>query len=459
MKRPLRRDLGFASFGLATVSALAWTTPAWPAEPRPAEPGKAEAPRADAGRLENAKNDPGKLEDMSLAVGETRTLSAREVRNYSLGLSDIVDTRITPDGNQFVIVGKRAGSTTLLLLNNDGSRKTYAIQVTARSEAAVDRELEQLLQGIAGVQSRRVGSRFFLEGSVGTEAELSRLEKVAALYPGQVESLVTVGGGTASDRNMLIRVDFFFVQYDTNSSYAVGLGWPGSIGGAGVLQSQFTYDFVAKTTTTAQASIVNQPLPRLDIASRHGWAKVLRQASVLTANGMEANFDSGGEQNFSVNTGLTIGLQRVTFGTVVTVLPRYDSKSQQVNIKIVSDISDLTSGLNSNIPGRTFSRLTTNVGLKLGQGLVLSGLHSQTHTHGVDGLPLLSSLPILGLLFGSHSDSALETENAMFIIPSVVEAVPSSSLAMIGRALDEYREFSGKIDKVKPYEPTPPSAH
>lgn len=397
-------------------------------------------------------------EQMSLAVGETRTLSAREVKNYSLGLPDIVDTRITPDGNQFVIVGKHTGSTTLLLLNNDGTRKTYEIEVTVRSASTVERELAQLLEGIPGVQSRVVGSRFFLEGSVGSEAELSRLEKLAALYPGQVESLVTVGGGTAQDRNLLIRVDFFFVQYDTNSSYAVGLGWPGSIGGAGVVQNQFTYDFVAKTTTTAQASIVNQPLPRLDIASKHGWAKVLRQASVLTANGMEANFDSGGEQNFTVNTGLTIGLQRITFGTVVTVLPRYDSKSQQVNIKIVSDISDLTAGVNANVPGRTFSRLTTNVGLKLGQGLVLSGLHAQTHTHSIEGLPFLSDLPLLGLLFGSHQNSELETENAMFIIPSVVEAIPHSSLAMVDKALEEYKHFSGNISRVSPHDFKPPAA-
>lgn len=452
MKRFVRRLSSVSSLLLVTLGAL-FPERAWPAEPN----------KGDASKPDPVKTDAGKLEELSLAVGETRTLSAREVRNYSLGLSDIVDTRITPDGTQFVIVGKRAGSTTLLLLNNDGSKKTYEIQVTARSEAAVRHELDELLDGIPGVQSHRVGSRFFLEGSVGTEAELSRLDKLAGLYPGQVESLVTVGGGTAADRNMLIRVDFFFVQYDTNSSYAVGLGWPGAIGGTtaggtAVLQSQFTYDFVAKTTTTAQASIVNQPLPQLDIASQHGWAKVLRQASVLTANGMEANFDSGGEQNFTVNTGLTIGLQRITFGTVVTVLPRYDSKTQQVNLKIVSDISDLTAGVSSNVPGRTFSKLTTNVGLKLGQGLVLSGLHAQTHTHAVSGLPLLSEIPILGILFGSHSNSELETQNAMFIIPSVVEAIPHSNLQMVDKALADYEKFSGKMSRVSPYDFKPPAA-
>ena len=414
--------------------------------------------RAQERNVEAAKTDGAHTDELSIAIGETRTLPARQVKNYSLGLGDIVDLRVTPDGGQFVIVGKRSGTTTLLLINNDGTRTSYEIRVTARSEAAVGRELGQLLKDVPGVQVRRIGSRFFLEGSVGSEAELRRLQQMAALYPGQVESLATIGGGTAQDRNLLIRVDLFFVQYDTNSSYGVGLAWPQSIGGAGVVQNQFTYDFIAGTTTTAQASIVNQPLPRLDIASRRGWAKILRQASMLTANGMEANFDSGGEQNFIVNTGLMIGLERVTFGTVVNVLPRYDSKTQQVDLKVVADISDLTPGVNNNIPGRTFSKLTTNIRLKLGQGLVLSGLQSRARGHTIDGLPLLSDIPILGVLFGSHSDSQVETENAMFVIPSVIESVPSSSRAMIGTALQEYGDFDGDLEEVTPFNTNPPSA-
>jgi pilus assembly protein CpaC len=399
----------------------------------------------------------GRLEELSLAVGETRTVSARDIRNYSLSLTDVVDTRLTPDNGQFVIVGKRPGSTSLLLIKNDGTQTTYEITVTPRPLADVERELQQLLDGVTGVRYRRIGNRFFLEGSVATEAELRRIQQLAALYPGQVENLVTVGGGSAGDRKLLVRVDVFFVQYDTNSSYAVGLAWPASVGGASVVQSNLTYDFVARTTTTAQASVVNQPLPSLDIASQRGWAKVLRQASLLAANGTEATFDSGGEQNFTANTGLTVGIQKITFGTNVTVLPRFDSKTGQIDVKLVSDISDLTAAASGNLPGRTYSRLTTNVTLKLGQALVLSGLHSQTKTHAVAGLPLLSNIPVLGLLFGSHRESELTTENAMFIIPSVVEAISPSQQSMIGSALKEYRNFSGDLRQVTPHYAVPPS--
>lgn len=454
MRRRLRR-----SPVVLLVLGVLGAAPARPAEPAPtAYPQSPNGPVLPPGIADLRGATSGRSEGLSLAVGESRTMSAKDVRNYSLGLPDIVDVRITPDGNQFVLVGKRVGGTTLLLIKNDGTRVTYDVDVTSRPESAVARELEQLLEGVTGVNMRRVGSRFFLEGSVGTEAELHRLHQIAGLYPGQVESLATVGGGTAQDRKQLIRVDFFFVQYDANSSYAVGLAWPTAIGGDNVVQSTLTYDLISGTTTTAQASVVNQPLPRLDIASRRGWAKILRQASMLTANGMEANFDSGGEQNYSVNTGLTIGIQRIAYGTIITALPRYDSKTGQIDLKLVSDVSDLTAPVSSTIPGRIFSRLTTNVTLKLGQGLVLSGLRSKSQTHSVNGLPLLSEIPILGLLFGSHSNSTVETENAVFVIPSVVETVPNSSLAMIDKALKEYTEYSGKPQDVEPFDPVPPSA-
>ncbi len=397
--------------------------------------------RAVMAQARNAEST--KTEELPLAVGETRTIPARDIRNYSLSLPDIADVRLTPDNSQFLIVGKRVGKTGLVLIRNDGMQITYNIEVNGIPLNVVEHELQHLLEGMTGVRYRRIGSRFFLEGSVGTEAELHRMQELAALYPGQVENLVTVGGGAAADRKMLIRVDFFFVQYDANSSYAVGLSWPSPIGGAAVSQNTFTYDFVARTTTTAQASIVNQPLPGLDIASQHGWAKILRQASVLTSNGTEANFDSGGEQNFSVNTGLTIGVQKITFGTIVNVLPRYDARSGQIDVKVVSDISDLTAAVSGTLPGRVFSRLTTNVSLKLGQGLVLSGLHSQARNHSVNGIPLLSSIPVLGLLFASHSDNETASENAMFIIPSVVEVVPGAAQSMIDAALKGYREYSG----------------
>ena len=285
--------------------------------------------------------------------------------------------------------------------------------------------------------------------------DAKRVEKIAKLYPGQVESLVVVGQGGAADRKVNIRIDFFFIQYDKTSGYTAGVDWPARIGGESI-QSEFTYDFLAGTTTTAQASIVNQPLPALDIASVKGWAKVMKQSTVITVNGSQATFESGGEQNFQISGGLTSTLKAIEFGTKVTVLPRLDEETGELEVKVEADVSDLTPPVEAtNLPGRNVSKLDTLVRLKLGQSLVLSGIRSQNRRHGVRGLPLLSDIPVLGLLFGSHSDSAEDVEGAVFIIPTAVESVPKPAIEVVNNALSQFEDYAGDIDSVNAFNRRP----
>lgn len=401
-------------------------------------------------------------DEINMAIGESRIISARDVRNYSEGVPGIIEIKLTSDNSQFVINGRKAGSTTLLLIKSDGTQNTLNVNVFSRSPQAVEKELNQLLGGVSGVTVKRVGARFVLDGTVNSDADLKRVQHVATLYQDQVDSLVSLAGGpapvagpTTPDKRFLIRIDFYFVQYDKNSSYAVGIGWPGSIGGV-ALQSTFTYDFLQKATQAATASLVNQPLPRLDIAAARGWAKVLKQATVITNNDSEADFSNGGEQNFSVNTGLTIGVQRISFGTELTVLPHYDPAKRELTMKLVADVADLTASVGgASLPGRTTSKLTTNVSLKLGQSLVLSGIRTQSVQHNVAGLPLLSEIPILGLLFASHSDNKLQTEGAVFVVPSVIETIPSSAAEMVDNALRKFQNFDGDVGAANAYDKRP----
>lgn len=402
------------------------------------------------------------IKEMALAVGETRTISAAGVKNYSEGVTGVVDVRLTPDGAQFVITGKRPGNTTLLLIFNNGNQTTYEITVSTRSPAAVEHELEQLLEGQSGVRVRRIGGRFFIEGGVTTKEEQERIKRIADLYPGQVESLVSVGSG-APDRKLLVRLDFFFIQYDKHSRYKVGVGWPESIGGqAGnqqIIQSQFNYDFIANTATAAQASVVNQPLPRLDIAAVNGWAKVLKQSTAITSNGMEAKFEANAEQNYQIAQGLSTSIKSIKYGTSLKVLPRFDPKTNELELKIEADVGYLIPPHASTpIPGRQTTLLDTFVNLKLGQALVLSGIRSSDVRNDMKGIPGLSSIPILGVLFGSMERAREDLEGAVFVVPSIIETVPKSSLEVIKNALAAFDDYSGDIDSADSYNKTPPAA-
>src|SRR5262245_22419701 len=70
-----------------------------------------------------------RVEELNLSVGENRTLPASDVKSYSEGVRGVAEIKLTPDNNQFVIVGQKPGSTTLLLLKKDGTEVSYAINV------------------------------------------------------------------------------------------------------------------------------------------------------------------------------------------------------------------------------------------------------------------------------------------------------------------------------------------
>src|SRR5688500_6955298 len=121
----------------------------------------------------------------------------------------------------------------------------------------------------------------------------------------------------------------------------------------------------------ATASIVDQVLPGLDIAATNGWAKVLKHSTVVTSNGSEAKFESGGEQNYFVSNNLTASLAQIEFGTRVRVLPRFDPRTNELEVHLVAEVMDLTPPVSgsTDLPGRNVSKLEALVKLQLGQSI------------------------------------------------------------------------------------------
>jgi pilus assembly protein CpaC len=137
-------------------------------------------------------------------------------------------------------------------------------------------------------------------------------------------------------------------------------------------------------------------------------------------------------------------------------LPVYDSSRRELSLRLVADVSDLTASISgSTLPGRSTSKLTTNVSLKLGQSLVLSGIRTQSLSQSSSGLPGLSSLPLIGILFGSHSQAKIETEGAIFVVPSVVQSVPSNTAELVSLALSKFDDYDGDLEHVNAYDKRP----
>jgi pilus assembly protein CpaC len=338
-----------------------------------------------------AASPPLASEEIELHVGEQTVISSEEVRSYSEGTRGIVDVRLTRDASQFVIVALKPGATSLLLLMMDGTERHLKFTVA-------DPDADP---------------------------------------------------GMASDANAVkprdnVRLDFYFVQVSKSYSHQIGIGFPGSIA------PTFNVGLDARTGAldSATAVIESQPLPRLDMAAASGWAKVMRQAAVVTANGEKAVFSGGGEINVAVQTAFTTGVQKIQFGSEIAIEPRYDSRTGRIELKVHADNSELESDRGTGIPGRATASLDTVVNLELGQSLVLAGLTAKSERSSASGLPGLSQIPVIGVLFGSHGHAEEESENVVVIIPSVVDAVSRENRERLEAALASYAEYSGDIDEV-----------
>ena len=328
--------------------------------------------------------------ELELVVGEQTSISAEGVQSYSEGVPGIVDVRVPADGRQFVVVALTAGATTLLLIHDDGTQVQYRITVRSTDE--------------------------------------------------------TPDGIVAKDN---IRLDLYFMQLAENYGHQIGIGWPSSIGGGGGFRVQATFDLTNFSFTNATAVVTNQPLPRIDLLESSGWARIQRQAAVITSNGSQATFSSGEEVNIIAAGGIGAEVETIAFGSTVQVRPRYDRETGRIELEISAEVSDLTDGRGTGIPGRIVSKVDTRVNLEMGQAIVLGGLISDSSNAGSTGLPGLSQIPIIGILFGTHSEHREYTQNAVFIVPTVVDVVSQQARQRIDQAMEVYWDYRGGLDDLQ----------
>ncbi len=387
--------------------------------------------------------------EINLVVGGQKVINAAGVQSYSEGVPGIVQVKVPENGRSLVVTAVRPGSTTLLLIYNSGKQETFSINVFARSPQAIRNELKTLLAGLSGVDIREVGGRIFLDGAVPSADDQARVERIVALYAGQVSSLVTVD---PARQRTNIKLDLHFVQLRKNSSYKFGVNWPTNIGSHLNAQQSpsvsflYTYDFVMHAATQNQIVIAENLLPSLDILGQRGWAKVNNTVSVITTNGGTATYHNGGEVNVKIATSLGQStLQKIPFGVVLTVTPRLDPSSGLIVVSIDAEQSALTPISGQDVPGRILTQTKTNVHVKLGQSIMLSGFKSQDESLQALGIPGLMRIPILGYLFRSESGTYDQEENVLFITPTVIEHTSPENVERINDALRRYEDFGGHL--------------
>lgn len=108
-------------------------------------------------------------------------------------------------------------------------------------------------------------------------------------------------------------------------------------------------------------------------------------------------------------------------GIILEVQPRI-SKSGQVRLDVIQEVSDVSTTSTSGIDSPTIStrRVETSVTLGDGQTLALGGLVQEDDNVTKTGVPGAQRIPVLGALFGSRSSEKRRTELLILIRPRVV---------------------------------------
>ena len=181
--------------------------------------------------------------------------------------------------------------------------------------------------------------------------------------------------------------------------------------------------------------------------------KVISAPKLLVLNNQTAALQVGNEvpiatqsavSTSNIDAPIVNSIEYRSTGVILKVTPRVNS-SGLVLLDIAQEVSDVvpnnTSGINS--PVISTRRISTSVAVQDGQVIALGGLFKDSKTFGKNGIPILSRIPVLGALFGTHEDTRNRTELLVILKPRVLRTIDD------GRAVTE--ELRAKLRTLEPF--------
>ncbi|HEX7051890.1 MAG TPA: secretin N-terminal domain-containing protein [Longimicrobiales bacterium] len=165
----------------------------------------------------------------------------------------------------------------------------------------------------------------------------------------------------------------------------------------------------------------------LEAAASRGDVTILSRPVLLAANNAPAEIHVGSQRPFvqvqrTLPTDSPTRDQVVQFkdvGTRLSVTPTV-SQDGYVMLEVVQEVSAATAEVAFDAPVISTRSIRTNLLVKDGHTAVMGGLGDRQRDVSRSGIPILSSLPLLGGLFGRHSTRTTETELFVFLTPRVI---------------------------------------
>jgi pilus assembly protein CpaC len=306
--------------------------------------------------------------------------------------------------------------------------------------------------GLRGVNATVVGSTLFLEGWVDSQDDMKKLDLVTRAVGEKAENLVTIG----LKKMVLVEVDFVEVSYGQNK--LIGIKPPlqlvsigdGATASVNIIQPIPGLDS-GVTQKTASWTVTGQAASDFSVGARfdYGYVRVLSQPKLVCASGEKAEFVAGGEVPLLMVTQNQFSIEYKKFGIVLNITPTAD-RSGNIGTEIYAEVSDIDRSISIRangfeVPGFRLRDVKTNVTVKDGETIILSGLFNYNEDKEVSKVPLLGHIPIIGELFKSRNFIDKKTELAIYVTPKVVAPGSERVKELIQDARKLYKDAQDSV--------------
>jgi len=351
-----------------------------------------------------------------------------DIERVAIADPSVTDIVMLKGQRDALLVGKRAGQTTLLLWRRgDAAPQRLAVEVRSAGQAA--------LQNDSRLQIAVQDNEAVLRGETDSMLEHERGVAAAQNAVGEKGSVLDASSVASGG---VVQVEVKVVEFDKTVMSQIGINFKATNNG-------FNYGFTSplgntSTTGGAISSAFNLVMGHTSADGLHAWnadlnllqsngmARVLAEPTLVALSGQSASFLSGGEIPVPVPQGLaTTTIYYKPYGIGLTVTPTVLAPDR-IALKVAPEASDLdyTNAVVLNgvsVPAISTRRADTTVELGDGETFVIGGLVSQNILSQIDKIPLLGDIPILGAFFRDLKYSRQDKELVLLVTPHLVQPI------------------------------------
>jgi len=197
----------------------------------------------------------------------------------------------------------------------------------------------------------------------------------------------------------------------------LGVNWQGAIS----VGNKFTASFNSGTPLSSFSALEgNKFLASILALTRENKAQIVSRPVVLTQENTPAMFDNNRTFYTQLIAERAVDLQKVTYGTLVNVLPRFTSKGEielSLNIEDGSEVQRNESTDSNALPTIGRTKISTVARVPKGKSLLIGGYTRGESGDMIGKIPLLGDLPLIGGAFRYHQTLNKNTVRLFLIRP------------------------------------------